>query len=174
MINEEEVLYQGYVSRARGLAGEVEINHDSNAFLDGSSDYLVLEIDGILVPFFLEEMRPKNNYVSIVKFEYYDSADSAKCLVGSRVFYPIKHLPTDEELTPFETAGISGFSVQDQHHHLVGKAVSIDDRSANILLIVETENGREIMLPLHEDLIIDYNSKERSITLQVPEGLLEI
>ena len=57
MIREDEVFHIGYISKFRGIAGEVELAFTDDAFDRGTSEYLVLEADGILVPFFWEEYK---------------------------------------------------------------------------------------------------------------------
>ena len=54
MIRSEEVFYIGKVSKFRGIQGEVEILFTDDAFDRGDAEYLVLEMEGILVPFFWE------------------------------------------------------------------------------------------------------------------------
>ena len=55
MIHYDEVYHIGYIQKFRGLQGEVELQFTDDPFDHGTADYLVLKIDEILVPFFLEE-----------------------------------------------------------------------------------------------------------------------
>ena len=68
MIRSEEVFYIGKVSKFRGIQGEVEILFTDDAFDRGDAEYLVLEMEGILVPFFWEEYRFKNDKTAIFQF----------------------------------------------------------------------------------------------------------
>lgn len=83
MIRDNEVFKIGYISKQRGLRGEVEMVFTDDCFDTGSADYLVLDMDGILVPFFWEEYSFKNNETAILKFEEIDSEEQARKLVDT-------------------------------------------------------------------------------------------
>ena len=100
MIRNDEVFKIGFISKNRGLRGEVELSFTDDCFDRGTSDYLVLDMDGILVPFFWEEYRFKNNDTAIIKFEDVDDDEQSRRLVGHSVYYPKNHLPEpDDELS---------------------------------------------------------------------------
>jgi 16S rRNA processing protein RimM len=42
----------------------------------------------------------------------------------------------------------------------------------NVLFTIETPDGEEILLPDHEELMVKLEKKKRSLTVEVPEGLL--
>ena len=93
MIRNEEVFKIGYISKHRGLRGEVELVFTDDCFDTGTADYLVLDMDGILVPFFWEEYSFKNQDTAILKLEQIDTEEQARRLVGHSVFYPKACLP---------------------------------------------------------------------------------
>lgn len=97
MIRDNEVFKIGYISKQRGLRGEVEMVFTDDCFDTGSADYLVLDMDGILVPFFWEEYSFKNNETAILKFEEIDSEEQARKLVGHSVYYPKEHTAEADE-----------------------------------------------------------------------------
>ena len=43
----------------------------------------------------------------------------------------------------------------------------------NTLLYVDTDNGDELILPIAEELFVSYNDDEHTLTLDIPEGLLD-
>ena len=43
----------------------------------------------------------------------------------------------------------------------------------NTLLYVDTASGDELILPIAEELFTAYNDDERTLTLDIPEGLLD-
>ena len=64
-----------------------------------------------------------------------------------------------------------GFDIVEvSNNKKVGTIVSIDDSTANILF--ELEDGR--LIPATDDLITDINTKDRTIKMEIPEGLLEL
>ena len=63
MIKQEEVYKIGRLGKSHGVKGEVSFQFDDDIFDRVDADYLVLDIDGILVPFFMEEYRFRNDSV---------------------------------------------------------------------------------------------------------------
>ncbi len=173
MIRSEEVFKIGYIAKFRGISGEVELNFTDDAFDRGTAEYLVLDIDGIFVPFFWEEYRFKNNETAIVKFEDIDDETTARKLVGRSVWYPHAHVGDEpEELRSWKA--FVGFRVSDEENGCLGTVIDVDDSSANVLFTIEREDGGELLIPFHNDFLVDYNIKERTLVLHLPEGLLDL
>lgn len=173
MIREEEVFQIGYISKFRGLAGEVEVVFTDDCFDRGDSEYIVFKLDGIYVPFFWEEYRFKNDSTAIFKFESIDTDSAARKFVGTQVFYPHCHIDAENaELTSYKA--FTGYQVFTSQNRLLGSITAVDDSSANILLYIDTPSGKELLLPLHEDFVTAYDLKERTLHLELPKGLLEI
>lgn len=177
MIHEEEVFNIGFISKHRGLRGEVELCFTDDCFDTGTADYFVLSMDGILVPFFWEEYRFKNNDTAIVKFCDVDNEEQARQLVGHQVFYPKKHLAAvsaEEGATLSSYKALTGFNVYDQTGKEVGNIAVVDDSSSNILLTIDTLEGEEVLLPFHNDFLLDFDLQQRTIQLFIPEELLHL
>lgn len=177
MIRDTEVFKIGYIAKHRGLRGEVELAFTDDCFDTGTAEYLVLDMDGILVPFFWEEYRFKNDDTAIIKFEDVDTEEQARRLVGHGVYYPKAYLPetdTEEGSVLSSYKALTGFTVTDQTNRLVGKVEQVDDSSENVLLIIEETNGEELMLPFHNDFLLNCDLRERTIQLHIPEELLNL
>ena len=68
-------------------------------------------------------------------------------------------------------AEIVGYSITDAGTgQTVGKIASIDDSTINILFCLE--DGR--LIPASEELITDIDQENRIITINIPQGLLEL
>ena len=91
MIKEDEVYKIGRIGKPHGISGEVTLRFSDDVFDRVDADYLVLMVDGILVPFFIEEYRFRSDEVALVKFEDIDTKDRASELTGCDVFFP-RHL----------------------------------------------------------------------------------
>ncbi len=168
MIKNEEVYKIGRLGKSHGIKGEISFQFDDDVFDRVDADYLVLEIDGILVPFFMEEYRFRSDSLALVKFCDIDTQERASELTGCDVYFP-RDL-ADEDDTP-TLASLVGFDlIEASNNKKVGTIASIDDSTANILF--ELEDGR--LVPATDDLITDINTKDRTIKMEIPEGLLEL
>jgi 16S rRNA processing protein RimM len=169
MIRQEEIYKIGRLGKAHGVKGEVTFQFDDDVFDRTDAEYLILDIDGILVPFFMEEYRFRSDALALVKFCDVDTQERASELTGSNVYFP-RALAEDEEGMP-SLASLIGFDLVEAKDGIrVGTIATIDDSTANLLF--ELEDGR--LIPASDDLITDINIKERTIKMEIPEGLLEI
>ncbi len=174
MINDEDVIYIGRITRSRGLVGEVEFEFTDDVFDSGTAEYFICDCEGIYVPFFWEEYRFKNDTTAIVKFEHIDNENQSRRLVGAKVYYPKAAIPSDIARTPTRWTHFTGYVVLDAARRMVGTVKEVDERSANILFTLEMPQGDEAIIPVHEDLIKDFDAKERVIVIDIPEGVLEL
>lgn len=174
MIHNNEVYHIGYIQKFRGLQGEVELQFTDDPFDRGSAEYLVLKIDEILVPFFLENYRFKNNDTAILKFEDIDNDVQAKKLVGLQVYYPLAHLNDEEDQELSSLKALTGFTLYDESFGEVGIINTVDDSSYNTLFYVDHPKKGELVLPYHDDFLVDYNIANRTITLALPQGIIDL
>ena len=167
MIREEDVYKIGKIGKPHGVSGEVTLRFTDDVFDRVDADYLVLMVDGILVPFFMEEYRFRSDEVALVKFEDIDSVERASELTGCEVFFPRELADDDEgELT---WSQIVGYDIVDaDSHKLIGRIASVDETTINVLL--ELDDGT--LIPAAEQFIIDIDHKERKMFMRLPEGLV--
>jgi len=159
----------GQIGRTHGVKGEVTFNFTDDVWDRAESEYLFLRVDGLLVPFFLEEYRFRSDTTALVKFLDYDSADDVQFLVGCEVFFPYSLTPEADEEAEYSWRHFTGFTLFDDKAGLIGTIDYVDDSTQNVLFQV----GKRL-IPAAEDWIKDINHKERTISMSLPEGLLEI
>lgn len=171
MIKKEEVFKIGVINKPHGVKGEVSFSFTDDIFdRVEDCDYLILMMDGILVPFFWEEYRFKSDNVALVKFEGIDTAERAKMFTNVEVYFPKKYMEEQDEITSWNF--FVGFQVNDVRHGALGEIVDVDDATMNVLFVIEKE-GEELLLPAHEEFILDLDKKNRVLTVEIPEGLLD-
>ena len=173
MIKWEDVLKIGYIQRVHGISGEVEMRFTDDVFDQSECDYLLLKIDGLLVPFFIEEYRFKNKDTLLVLFEGVEDESHARMLCGTEVWFPISAIPEERDL-PLTWGFLTGFNVYDAQQKVIGKIEQVDTSSANTLLRVVRSDGKEVLLPLHPDFVVKLDEKARTLVLALPEGLLTL
>lgn len=173
MIKKEDTYKIGQIGKPHGLKGEVIFNFTDDIFDRVDCPYLICEVEGILVPFFLEEYRFKTDSSALLKFDGIDSVEDSRQIVGSDVFFENKFIEESDE----EEVSLSyfvGFNAIDSEGNAIGEIVDIDDNTENWLFVVEDSEGKEILIPAHEEFIIDINHKKKTIEMDLPEGLLEL
>lgn len=169
MIRQEEVYKIGRLGKAHGVKGEVSFLFDDDIFDRVDADYLVLDIDGILVPFFMEEYRFRNDSVCLVKFCDIDTQQRAQELTGCDVYFP-RTLAEEADDVP-SLASLVGFEIVDASNgKAIGNIAAIDDSTINLLF--ELEDGA--LIPASDELIEDIDAEHRTITMNIPKGLLDI
>lgn len=169
MIKAEDVYKIGRIGKAHGIKGEVSLLFDDDIFDRVDADYLVLDVDGILVPFYMEEYRFRNDSVCLVKFCDIDTQQRAAELTGCDVYFP-RALAEEADEMP-SLASLVGFDiVEAKGNRRVGTIAAIDDQTANILF--ELEDGT--LIPANDDLITDIDWEGKRITMNIPKGLLEL
>ena len=169
MIKAEDVYKIGRIGKAHGIKGEVSLQFDDDIFDRVDADYLVLDVDGILVPFYMEEYRFRNDSVCLVKFSDIDTQQRAAELTGCDVYFP-RALAEEADEMP-SLASLVGFDiVEAKGNGRVGTIAAIDDQTANILF--ELEDGT--LIPANDDLITDIDWEGKRITMNIPKGLLEL
>ncbi|MBR6715247.1 MAG: 16S rRNA processing protein RimM [Prevotella sp.] len=173
MITQDEVYKIGRIGKPHGIQGEVHFLFDDDVFDRVESDYLILDIDGILVPFFMEEYRFRGESSALVKFCDIDTQDKAHELTNCDVYFPYNL--TDEDPENIRWTQIIGFNLVDTRtQQNIGSVIGIDDNTMNILFEVETPDKKIILVPANEELIEEVNTDNKYISIQVPEGLLDL
>lgn len=169
MIRREEVYRIGRLGKAHGVKGEVTLQFTDDVFDRVDAEYLVLELDGILVPFFMEEYRFRSDTTALVKFCDVDTLQRASELTGCEVYFP-RSLAEETDAAP-SLSMLVGFALVDAATgSTVGRIASVDDTTSNLLF--ELEDGR--LVPASDDLIHQIDTTERTVRTIIPEGLLEI
>ena len=169
MIRKEDVYRIGKLGKTHGVRGEISFLFDDDVFDRVDADYLILSIDDILVPFFIEEYRFKTDSNALMKFEGIDTQERARELTGCEVYFPHELADSDEDTISW--AAIVGFDITDaDSNHTIGRIAAVDDSTINILF--ELEDGR--LIPASEDLITAIDQQARTITMRLPDGLLNL
>lgn len=170
MIRQEDVYKIGRLGRAHGVKGEVSFMFDDDVFDRVDAEYLVLEVDGIMTPFFMEQYRFRSDSLCLVKFCDIDTQSQASALTGCDVYFP-RALAAVCDNDEMSLASLVGYDIIDSSDNaVVGRIASIDSQTANVLF--ELENG--MLIPATDDLVISIDTDGRTIVMDLPEGLLEL
>lgn len=173
MIKREEVYKIGVLGKPHGVKGEILFRFTDDVFDQCDADYLVLDMEGILVPFFMEEYRFRSDEVALMKFCDIDTEERARELTGTEVYFP--RAIAEESKDELSWAQIIGFKLlNSKTGKVLGEIVSVDDSTINLLFEIKTETGSERLIPANENLIKGIDKAQRTIEVEIPDGLLEL
>ena len=172
-MNENNYYYLGKITRKFSFKGELIIFLDT----DTPSDYyglkkIFLKVDNSFIPYFISKIsKYKNNSVR-VKFEDVKNESEAMELINYEVFLPTEELPKLEG-KKFYYHEVIGFKVIDINYGEIGEITYINDQTPQHLFVVKS-SGKEILIPINDDFILDLDRINKIINLKIPEGLLKI
>lgn len=163
----EELVHIGTCVALHGVKGEVQCVIKNPVVDEQDLEYLVVEIDGTYVPFFLEEYRWKSDTTLLLKFVDIDSQRDAMQIVKRELYIPANQCSS--ETTDTDYASLIGYSLIDVQQGRVGIIENIDFITPeNAILLLDNQ----VIIPLHADLVQEVNHADKSITMTLPEGLL--
>ena len=175
MIKEDDIIIIGKFHKTHALKGELNMisDIDPDFFLEGNP--VIVEYDGILVPYYIETLRPKGSTSYLVKLDGINSEEEAGKFVNKEIGVLKKEAEDwlGEEI--IESSDIIGFKIVDiDEKKDIGTIVDIEDTTQNHLFILKNHEGEEIFIPANEDLIKEINEEEKLIYMNIPEGLVDI
>ena len=167
MILEKEIFKAGKINKTHGVNGELNCN--INADTIDRAEYMVLDMDGIFVPFFISNIRVKSSNSVLLTLEDIETETDARNLVGKDIYLPI-HLMSDEDMLSYEY--FVGFTVVNGDEKL-GEISFVDDQTVNILFGITAEDG-DILLPAVEDFIMEVDNENKILYTNYPIELVEL
>lgn len=173
MIKHDEVFLLGHFYKTHGVSGELAFSFTSDVFVQGESPYWVIDMDGILVPFFPTSYRIRSSSSALVCIDGINTEEKARTMVGKEVYYPVAFKPEYEEDEDDEYHQLIGLDVIDSNAGLLGKVLEVDDSTLNVLLVI-SDGNRELLVPLVGAFITGIDLERQCIEVSLPEELMHL
>ena len=170
MIIEENLRKIGQFTKTHGIKGEISLFSDYEIAVISCTPYIVCNMDGIWVPFFINSCRQKSASVMLITFENIDSEEKVKQLSGKIAYIPSELLPPDND-HPVHAKHVIGYTLIDERIGIIGQVINVDNSTQNILLTVDY-NGSEILVPLAYSNTL--YSQKKEINVLLPDNFLDI
>jgi 16S rRNA processing protein RimM len=171
MIKKEDLIKIGRFAKPHGIKGELSLSTGYDlADISCDDPFIICEMDGIPVPFFIDSFRQKSDSTALVGFAGIDSGDKAKLFTGKPAYIPADMLPLSGEDAPGWKV-FTGYMVSDEKSGKIGPVTEVDDHTLNILLKVDY-NEKEILIPVALVTTVDRERKMMEVSL--PEGFWEL
>ena len=168
----EDYFYLGKITKKFGIKGELMVYLDT----DEPEKYhnmesVFLDIKGEPIPFFIQEIKVKDKNHIIVFFQDIDDSNSSQ-YIDAELYLPMSMLP---ELTgnKFYYHEIKGFAIVDKNRGNIGICEDVLDYGRQAVMQVRNVKG-EILIPIVDDFIKCVDRKNKTIEIEVPEGLIDL
>ena len=161
----------GRIGKPWGHRGEVSVHFDRAEASDLVAPGTVfVDFEGQQVPFFFTHCTEKGREV-LMKFDWIDDPQAAAVLVGRDLLLPAAQATAlAQDLDP---EGLMGMRVLDDVHGELGTVIGLTGTDANPVLVIGAE-GKEILVPLADEMILDLDPDTQLLRVHTPEGLVEL
>jgi 16S rRNA processing protein RimM len=162
----------GRITKVNGFEGSVTVKLE-RSFIENipQMESVFLEIDGQPVPFFISETDYPGNDILKLKFSDYNTADKIIEFRGCKVFLTTENDTYENEEELFD---LTGYKVLNENNEPLGDISEVIRNPGQWLLRIISKQKKELLVPLHEDLIIKLDDIEKIIVMKIPEGLEDL
>lgn len=177
MIKRVDISEIGHFNKPHGIKGEISATLDVDVDI-ADAKCIIVDVDGIFVPFFIDGVRPKTAETVLLTIAGVDSEIKAKEFASKKLYILTSDLPDTEEDDDDEeglyASDLIGYRVIDAEHGPLGEITDINDATENVLFIISTPDGGELLIPVADEFIEEIDSDSRTLHTAVPAALLDI
>ncbi len=171
-MRKEDCYFLGKITRRHGLHGNVFLKLDTDQpEMYTKLDTVFVDINGLLVPFFIAKQAWSKGETLIVSFKNSTEA-LVDQVVGKDVYLPLSGLP---QLTgkKFYYHEVVGFEIREEDGKSCGIIETINDQTGQHYFVL-TLAGKQIVIPIIRDWILELNREEKFLKMSLPEGLMDV
>lgn len=172
-MKKEDCFYLGKIVKKYSFKGELLAKLDTDEpDLYDNLDAIFINVRDRLIPYFIEHSQLHKSDLLRLKFEDVDTEEDADALMKAELYLPLAALPQLEG-NKFYFHEVIGFTIIDKNFGEVGRITSINDSTAQSLFVLDRA-GQEILIPMNDEFILEVNRANKTISVETPEGLIEL
>ena len=162
----------GKLAASFGLKGELVLKHSlgKKTSLKGLETIFIEDGKENFMPYFLESTSIKNDTEVFIKLEGIDTKETARKLTPKEAWI------TEADFKKFaaKAAPIAmlGFHLVNEEEDL-GEIIEVIEQPHQVLCTILLE-GKEALIPIHEESLDKIDQKNRKVFVTLPDGLLDI
>lgn len=162
----------GKIVATYGLLGEVVLLHSlgKKTSLKGLAAVFLEDRKNEMLPYFIEKSKIKNSTELYLKLEGISTKEAAKKIIQKEVWL------TEEEFHKYaaksSTISLLGFHLMQEGDDL-GEILEVIEQPHQVLCMIDL-NGKEALIPLHEETLDRIDRKNKRVYVTLPEGLLDV
>lgn len=169
----EQCLQIGSLIKPHGVHGELVLECNAPEVVENIKESVFLEIEGLLVPFFIQEIKSLTVQRFRIKFLWCNSEKKAKNLVELPVYLHSRDVSLSETGFADSPNLLLGFKVKEVTIGDIGTITDFIDNPSNPIVVIE-KNKKELLIPIHTHFIMGIQPQNKLLILKLPEGLIEL
>jgi len=162
----------GKLAASTGLKGELVLQHSlgKKTTLKGLEAIFIEESKDSFIPYFIQSTKIRSDEETIVKLEGIDIVENARRLTPKEVWL------AEDDFKKFAAKSspiaLLGFTMINDGVEL-GEVLEVIEQPHQVLCTVMI-NGKEALIPVHEESLERVDTKNRKVYVDLPDGLLDI
>lgn len=172
-MRKKDCFYLGKIAKKFSFKGEILIYLDTDEpEMYSELESVFVDVNGHLVPFFIDNSSIHKSKFLRTKFEDIDSEADADELVGREVYLPLTLLPKLEG-NKFYYHEVVNFDAIDINQGNFGTILRIVDNGVQALFEVQKDDAI-ILVPMIDEFIIEVNRDKKFVKFNTPTGLIDL
>ena len=171
-MRKEDCYFLGKITRRHGLQGNVFLKLDTDQpEMYTKLDSIFVDINGLLVPFFVAKQSWGKPETLIISFKNSTEA-LVDQVVNKDVYLPLSTLPVLSGLK-FYYHEVVGFEIREEDGKSCGIIQSVNDQTGQHYFVLDL-GGKQIVIPIIREWILEINREEKYLKMSLPEGLMDV
>lgn len=178
-MNPDNLIQVGKIYNPHSLKGELNVSFEAFfvGHINNTRFIFVKDASNLIVPIPVENINTPPNGKSIIKLMGIDSREAALKYQRREIYIDktmYENIEEDIENNVSELDYFVGFEIYDEGNpKLIGVIESVIEMTTQLLGIVKV-NGEELMIPIHNELIVEFDEENKKLVLNLPEGLFDL
>lgn len=162
----------GKLAASTGLKGELVLQHNlgKKTTLKGLEAIFLEEKKDSFIPYFLQSAKIRTDNETVIKLEGIDIVEAARKLTPKEVWL------NEDDFKKFAAKSspiaLLGFTIIHEEENL-GEILEVIEQPHQVLCTILI-NGKEALIPIHDESLDRVDSKNRKVYVNLPDGLLDI
>jgi len=167
-----EYINVGKFVAAFGLTGELVLRHmlgKETIFKEGEAIFFE-ELKGAYLPYFIKSSKAKNKEETSLQIEGINTREKALKFIQKSVW--LQQGDFKKLVAKNSPLVLLGYTLIDDGKE-IGKVGEVIEQPHQVLLQINIE-GKEALIPLHEETLVSIDHKKNEVHVILPEGLLDV
>ena len=134
--------------------------------------FLFFDLKGSKVPFLISEVEDGAHFV--ISLEDVPNKKESDLLSGLDLWVPLETVKPRHQRSPRNLKDKwDEYRIEDENNHVIYDVIRVEEFPQQLMAVISIDN-KEILIPLSDQLISAIDKENKIISMQIPEGLLEL